>query len=82
MRSRGYPRSQDNRLLQSLRDDVAFCDVKLLHGYLDLGKLDEGEKTSVDALALRDYREVAALRDYIVIDTPAALQLRQFAAMI
>jgi chromosome partitioning protein len=67
--------------LEGLRGDPTPCGVDLLHGHLDLGKLDEGEKTSADALALRDYVKSLPY-DYIVIDTPPALQLRQFAAMI
>ena len=66
---------------QGLRGTPTPSGVDLLHGHLDLGKLDEGEKTSADALALREYvRDLPY--DFIVIDTPPALQLRQFAAMI
>jgi len=66
---------------EGLRGMQTPSGVDLLHGHLDLGKLDEGEKTSADAVALRDYvRDLSY--DYIVIDTPPALQLRQFAAMI
>lgn len=55
--------------------------IDLLHGHLDLGRLDEGGKTTDDALALREYVKSLPY-DYIVLDTPPALQLRQFAAMI
>jgi chromosome partitioning protein len=66
---------------EGLRGMQTPSGVDLLHGHLDLGKLDEGEKTSADAFALREYVRNLSY-DYIVIDTPPALQLRQFAAMI
>jgi chromosome partitioning protein len=66
---------------EGLRGIATASGVDLLHGHLDLGKLDKGHKTSKDAFALRDYVRGLAY-DFIVIDTPPALQLRQFAAMI
>ena len=55
--------------------------VDLLHGHRSIAKLDEGEYSWQDAVRLRDYVKNLPY-DYIVIDTPPALQLRQFAAMI
>lgn len=66
---------------EGLRGTSTPGGVDLLHGHLDLGKLDEGHKTSKDALVLRDYVQGLPY-EFIIIDTPPALQLRQFAAMI
>jgi chromosome partitioning protein len=55
--------------------------VDLLHGHQHLGSLDEGSKSSQDAVNLKGYIHSLPY-DFIVIDTPPALMLRQFAAII
>lgn len=55
--------------------------VDLLFGHNALSRIDEGERTTGDAIDVRDY--VRALPyDFIVIDTPPAMQLRQLAAVL
>jgi chromosome partitioning protein len=66
---------------EGLRGDPTPSGIDLLHGHTQLSRLDEGEYSSADAHALRGF--VRALPyDYVVIDTPPALLLRQFAAII
>ena len=55
--------------------------IDLLHGHSLLGTLDEGTKSSADAVALNEYIHSLPY-DYVVIDTPPSLLLRQFAAII
>jgi len=55
--------------------------IALYHGHDKLGALDEGEYTSEDAIKLKDYIRSLPY-DYIIIDTPPALGLRQFASVI
>jgi chromosome partitioning protein len=65
---------------ENLRGIKTASGIELLHGHRDLGRLDSGEKTSEDALNLRAYIKSLPY-DFIIIDTPPALQLRQFAAI-
>ncbi len=55
--------------------------VDLLFGHNALSRIDEGERSTTDAMDVRD--SVRALPyDFIVIDTPPAMQLRQLAAVL
>lgn len=56
-------------------------EIDLLHGHERLSALDEGSKTTQDSLELRNYIRGLPY-DFIVMDTPPALMLRQLSAII
>lgn len=68
--------------VEGLRGTPTSSGVDVLHGHMALKEIDDsGQFNENDVIELREY--VKALPyDFIVIDTPPALQLRQFAAMV
>lgn len=66
---------------EALAIERSLLGFDLLHGHIELSRLDEGVYSMEDALRLRDYvRELDY--DAIVIDTPPGMGFRQVAAIV
>ena len=63
-----------------LRGQTTASGIDVLHGHLDLGRLDEGGHGIEEVFALRSYIE-ALPYDYVVIDTPPNMGFRMLGAM-
>lgn len=69
------------KLAQGITPTPTPLGVDLLFGHSALSRIDEGERSTPEALDVRDL--IRALPyDFIVIDTPPAMQLRQLAAVL